>query len=385
MPIQRPESVAELGELIKQARSLRQGVFPIGGRTTLDVGMQPLKAGFAIDTTALNRVIDYPARDMTITVQSGITIAGLHAQLAKEGQWLPLDVSEPEKATLGGAIALNQSGPHRYGYGTLRDYVIGISFLTDEGVEVKAGGRVVKNVAGYDLMKLQTGALGTLGIVTQVTLKVKPRPESSSAVIFQCDASSLDAFLNQLHASASRPVVVELLNPKAREQLDAFPAPNAGSGWSVAVGFEEKATTVRWQLSTLLSELKSTPPLEVIEVSDSSKLWAAIAGMQTRPESRFIGKESVLSSKLAAYVQEVGSRSPGALIHAHALNGVVWVHSANQIPHRENLTLRRCPAELKSNLGVWGKPASDWDLKRHIKKTLDPDNVFNPGRMFGDL
>ena len=152
----------------------------------LDVGLPPLKPGFAVETTALNQVIDYPARDMTVTVQAGITIAKLQETLAAEGQWLPVDVPQPERATLGGAVALNVSGPRRFGYGTLRDYVIGISFVTDEGQEVKAGRRVVKNVAGYDLMKVQIGAAGTLGLITQLTLKVKPKPEarraSSSAV-----------------------------------------------------------------------------------------------------------------------------------------------------------------------------------------------------------
>src|SRR6185436_13958600 len=112
-------------------------------------------------------------------------------------------------ATLGGAVAVNSSGPRRLGYGTLRDYVIGISFVTDEGVEVKAGGRVVKNVAGYDLMKLQIGAVGTLGILSQLTLKVKPKPEASAAVVFGCDTPALGAVLDALHASKSRPAIVE--------------------------------------------------------------------------------------------------------------------------------------------------------------------------------
>ena len=161
LPVRRPTSVAELCGLVKEAAAGGQGVYPVGGRTTLDVGLPPIKPGIALDTTALNQVIDYPARDMTITVQAGITMAKLQETLAAEGQWLPVDVPNPDQATIGGAVALNKSGPRRYGYGTLRDYVIGISFVTDEGNEVKAGGRVVKNVAGYDLMKLQVGAVGT--------------------------------------------------------------------------------------------------------------------------------------------------------------------------------------------------------------------------------
>src|SRR5439155_24251075 len=137
-----PESAAELCDIVKEAASSNQGLYPVGGRTTLDVGLPPIKPGIAVDTTALADVIDYPARDMTITVRAGITMVKLQETLAAEKQWLPIDVPQPERATLGGAVALNKSGPHRFGYGTLRDYVIGISFVTDEGVEVKAGGRV---------------------------------------------------------------------------------------------------------------------------------------------------------------------------------------------------------------------------------------------------
>src|SRR5205807_9828714 len=152
-----------------------------------------------LDLRALNQVIDYPARDMTITVQAGITVAKLQEILAAENQQLPVDVPLPEQATLGGAIAVNASGPRRYGYGTLRDYVIGISFVNDEGQEVKAGGRVVKNVAGYDLCKLHIGALGTLGIITQVTLKLKPVPEDQGAVAVGCEAAALEKLLDQIH------------------------------------------------------------------------------------------------------------------------------------------------------------------------------------------
>jgi glycolate oxidase FAD binding subunit len=383
-PLHRPATVVDLGDLVKRARASSQGVYPVGGRTTLDVGMPPLKAGISIDTTALNRVIDYPARDMTITVQAGIYIANLQAELAREGQWLPVDVPEPEKATLGGAIALNQSGPHRYGHGTLRDYVIGISFVTDDGVEVKAGGRVVKNVAGYDLMKLQIGALGTLGIITQATLKVKPRPEASACIVFGCSTDSIGDVLDRLHASKSRPVVVELLKPGADDSL-ASTGLNTNSDWMFAVGFEEKATTVKWQVATLLDELKSAPVKDVTESLDPAHLWAEITALQTRPESRYIGKASVLPSKLAGFVRELAAGVPGALIHAHALNGIVWFHTVEEFGAGGNYAIRRCPVELKKSKSVWGKHTADWDLMRHIKKTLDPDNVFNSGRLFGDV
>jgi glycolate oxidase FAD binding subunit len=382
LPVERPASVAELGELVKRTRAAKQALYPVGGRTTLELGLPPTKPGIACDTTALSAIIDYPARDMTITAQAGITLAALQAELAKEGQWLPIDVPSPERATLGGAVATNASGPRRYGYGTLRDYVIGISFVTDDGVEVKAGGRVVKNVAGYDLMKLQIGALGTLGVVTQLTLKVKPKPEASAAVALSCDSAALAGVLDLLAATKTRPVAVELLNQEAVVALQSGvlrpPLASSDVQWLILVAFEEKAAAVRWQVSTLLAELKPAPVRDVTELPDASAL-DAITALQLRPESRLIGKLSVLPSKLAEAVTKLPAR---AAVHAHALSGVIWVHADESLP--EGAVIRRCPPERKKSLPVWGEPGPSWELMRHVKRTLDPDRVFNPGRLFGD-
>src|SRR5262249_3824807 len=149
------DSRSDIGEIVRRAGQEKQAVYPFGGGTALHLGMAPTKPGIAIDMRRLDRIIEFPARDMTITVEAGITISKLQSIVAAENLRLPIDVPRSEEATLGGAIAVNASGPRRFGFGTLRDYVIGISFVTDKGVEVKAGGRVVKNVAGYDLCKLQ--------------------------------------------------------------------------------------------------------------------------------------------------------------------------------------------------------------------------------------
>jgi glycolate oxidase FAD binding subunit len=373
LAVERPASVAELRDLVARCRAAKRAAYPLGGRTALDYGLPPSKPGVACDTTALASVIDYPARDMTITVQAGITLAALQAELAKEGQWLPIDVASPEKATLGGAVAVNAGGPRRYGCGTLRDYVLGISFVTDDATEVKAGGRVVKNVAGYDLMKLQIGAVGTLGIVTQLTLKVKPRPEASAAVAFGCDTAALAGVLDALAASRTRPVAVELLNREAARAANVAPS---AADWALLVAFEEKAAAVRWQVETLLAELKGAPVRDAAELPDASAL-GALTALQKRPESPLVGKLSVLPSKLA----EAVAAQKAALVHAHALNGVVWLHD-EAIP--DAAVLVRGPAELKRARGVWGAPPGGWELMRHVKRALDPDDVFNPGRLFGD-
>ncbi len=368
LPVRRPASVADLCALVKATRAAKHGLYPVGGRTALDQGLPPSKPGVACDTTALSAVLDYPARDMTITVQSGITVAALQTALAKEGQWLPVEVPSPERATLGGAVATNASGPRSYGYGTLRDYVIGISFVTDDGVEVKSGGRVVKNVAGYDLMKLQIGALGTLGVVTQLTLKVKPKPEASAAVACSCDSAALGAVLDTLAASKTRPIAVELLNPAAGRAGGVSP-PSSEAGWALLVAFEEKSPSVRWQVETLLTELKATPAQNATELGDAA-FCAALTALQVRPESRFIGKISVPPSRVAEAVTKLPA---DALVHAHALNGVIWVHA--------DAPVAGCEARRGRAPRAVQPPA--WELMRHVKHTLDPDNVFNPGRLFG--
>src|SRR5207247_926343 len=139
------------------------------------------------------------------------------------------------------------------------------------------------------------------------------------------------------------------------------------------VGFEEKSAAVRWQVETLLNELKSAPVRAATEIPDTSVL-SALTQLQLQPESRFIGKRSVLPSKLAEAVTKLPA---SAVVHAHALNGVIWIHADDSLP--EGAVIRRCPAERKKSLPVWGTPSSGWELMRHVKKTLDPDNVFNPG------
>jgi glycolate oxidase FAD binding subunit len=380
LPVRRPATVAELRAVVAESSAL----YPVGGRTTLDVGLPPTRPGVAVDMTALSAVIDYPARDMTFTVQAGVTVAALQAALAKEGQWLPIDVANPERSTVGGAVALNKSGPRRFGYGTLRDYVIGISFVADDATEVKAGGRVVKNVAGYDLMKVQVGAVGTLGIISQVTLKVKPKPEASATLAFGCASGELGAVLDLLHASKSRPVAVEVLNRAAW--------PDAASDWTVLVGFEEKATTVKWQRETLLAELKR----DAAEVP--ADVWERITALQIRLESRAVFKVNVRPSKVAELLSAVAPL--GELVHAEPLNGILWVHAPESLsPEFDrtlvrigeaaqasggNMVVRRGPTEWKRRVSVWGAPRGDWEMMRHLKRTLDPRNVFNPGRLFAE-
>jgi glycolate oxidase FAD binding subunit len=383
LPVLRPDSVPALGELVRQAATDGAAIYPLGGRTNFGLGRAPTIPGRVLDMRGLDQVIEFPARDMTITVQAGITVARLQQLLATEKLRLPIGIPRAQEATLGGILAANASGPRRYGYGTLRDYVIGISFVTDDGDEVKAGGRVVKNVAGYDLMKLQVGAVGTLGLITQLTLKVKPRPEASAVVHMHCAAAELTGILDRLHASRSRPVVVDVATDNSR----------TGSEWALWVAFEEKAATVEWQIAALLDELKDAPATDLAAERGAEtvrRIDALVAA--TYPASPFVFKANVRPSQTAAFCNCAASIY--VPVQAHALNGIVIGHSPDRMMKLMtgeaekcggNIVIRRCPTSWKKDLPVWGRPTNDRELMRRVKQTLDPRNVFNPGRLFGDL
>jgi len=401
MPLSRVASVAELSDLVRQCAADGRPLFPLGGRTHLHVGMPPERPGVAVDLTALNGVIDYPARDMTVTVQAGITLAALRRLLAAERQRLPVDVPRPEDATLGGALAVNAGGPRRYGWGTFRDYVIGLSAVNDQGVETKSGGRVVKNVAGYDLHKLHIGALGTLGVITQVTLKLRPLPEASALLAVGCEGEDLGPLLDALHASRTRPVCIDVLNAAAANAAAtasglALPA----APWLIVAGYEESAEAVSWQVRQGMGELPA-PRLRGLAIHAGpldAPLWDALTEL-TDPVTEVTLQAAVLPGSSAALCRRAAALAEGAVIQAHAGSGVVRLHlggltsgrvhemlkelQAAAAPARGRVTVPRCPAAWKRELPVWGPPGGDWPLMRRVKQSLDPRRLFNPGRLAG--
>jgi glycolate oxidase FAD binding subunit len=393
LSVERPSNISELAELVRRAQSSRQAIYPLGGRTTTGLGLPPTKPGCGVDLRGLDRVIDYPARDMTITVQAGITIERLQQVLRAENQWLPVDIPQPEKATLGGAMATNASGPRRYGYGTLRDYVIGISVVNSEGEEIKAGGRVVKNVAGYDLMKLYIGSLGTLGIITQVTLKVKPRPDATDLAVVPCPANQLDSLLDVLHSTRTRPVCVEVLSPEAAAAAGLAELPP--EEWAVIVGFDGSPPAIDWQAAQLRAELPGDFRSNTGGLPDS--ILDTFCDLLLRPDARLSFKANMLPSAVAGFCREATKLSPRPILQAHAGNGIVIGHVSADLTREQaatmlttltaiataahgNLIVTRCPPEWKRDLPVWGRTTGDRVLMRAIKQKLDPHGIFNPGR-----
>jgi glycolate oxidase FAD binding subunit len=372
-----------------------------GGRTALDYGGPLSKPTVTVGLSQLDRVVDYPARDMTITVEAGIRIDRLAEVLKAEGQRLPIDIPQSSRATLGGALATNISGPRRFTYGTFRDYVIGLTAMTADGRVFHSGGRVVKNVAGYDLCKLMVGSLGTLAVVTQVTLKLKPIPESSLLVCANFEKpADRDAAVSALLNSETRPVAIDTLNPQAAalvENQASVGLPPYGS--TLLVGFEGAAHESDWQAETLQREMQTHRPkaVAVIRRPESDRLWTALTEFPLRTDDSAVFKASLLPSKVPQF-EDQASRA-GLAVLSHAGDGAVIA----KLPHvgRDELkmsglmtTLGATATEgggsLESLHGVRRDRGSNQDrgsaagallLMRKLKEAFDPAGLLNPGRL----
>jgi glycolate oxidase FAD binding subunit len=394
--VERPTSVDELRDCVRRHVTEGLAIYPQGGRTALDYGGIPRRPGVAVALNGLNRVIDYPAADMTITVEAGITLAELAKVLETEGQRLCIDAPQPDRATIGGIFATNSTGPRRYGWGRPRDQIIGVGFVTADANVIKGGGRVVKNVAGYDFPRLLTGSMGTLGIISHVTLKVRPKPEALAVV--SASASDLDVVahdMERLNTSSTRPVAIELLNPPA-SKLNGRSIP--ADSWSLEIAYEGNKDEVAWQVERLRAELTSDVGL-VSEGTDAAGMLASLRDLGSTARSLVQVVANIRPSTVPSLAAEVDPTRWALL--AHAGNGVVRllslvedigaieadVHRFRALAEVDggNLIVARCPSERKESLKVWGNPRPDWGWNERVKAALDPGGVMNPGRFVGTI
>ncbi len=390
----RPRTAEGLAESIRERVALGWAIYPQGGRTALDYGGPPARPGLALDVTGIHQVIDYPHADMTITIEAGMTLAALERVLGEQNQRVLLDSPEGDRATIGGILATGSTGPRRFGMGRPRDQIIGVSFVSSDGELLKGGGRVVKNVAGYDFPKLLTGSMGTLGVITQATLKVRPKPESTAVVWAPLiDGDALDRALERLNVSETRPVALELLNASAASRI-AMSADLPAGRFVVVLGFEDNADSVAWQLERIRLELDS-PELVVAVGVDSEPIWRALVEFPAEAPGPIAFQANIRPRSVAAFVERL---DPGRWrARAHAGNGIVQAQALGEWSLEEaeaelvalrstavaddgNLILPRCPTGWKTRLGVWGDPRDDWSLAKRVKGALDPSGSLNPGR-----
>ena len=396
-----PATQLELSRFVAEnAQTERRTLCPVGGRTALHFGFSAAEPGTHVALSQLNRLVDYPARDMTITVESGMRIDALQQALAGERQRLPIDIAQAERATLGGALATNTSGPRRFGHGTFRDYVIGISAVDADGRLFKAGGRVVKNVAGYDICKLLVGSRGTLAIVTQVTLKLRPLPETSAQLWMTLDSfDEIESRLQHLLTSQARPVAIEVLNPAAAALIVASARSELPANAPVlCVGVEGSRREVDWQLETLSQELTFPGVQEYWQVRehDADRIWQALTEFQTCADDPLTFEANLRPSQCMAFASR--ATELGVAVQVHAGNGLVigqLLEEAATIDQTTsilnelrglarsqggNLLVLHCDAAWKARLPMCGDPESAWPLMNQLKRKLDPHGLLNPGR-----
>lgn len=396
-----PAIQGDVVSLLQQAHSDCTPLYPIGGGTALDFGLVPRAPGMGLSTAALNRVIDYPARDMTITVESGVTMASLAKTLAAEGQRLPVDAADAEAATIGGMIAANFSGPRRYGNGTIRDYVIGISAVDGRGTPFKGGGCVVKNVAGYDFCKLLTGSLGMLAVITQVTLRVKPVPET--AALLSCDVrdyGQAESLLAALVNSRTTPSAIELLAGPAWQD-DTILGPFASCAVArLVVGLEGTQPEVEWMVQQLGQEWREqgVGEFQVVSASAAPGVWNRLIDFAAAGDYPLVLKINVRPSAVCDLMQLLADVAPGGSFQAHAGNGIIIARFAEFAPAQAaKLLIGRIqpvaiaaggqavvwscasPEEL-TRQAVWGPTREDLAMMRAVKTQFDPKGILNPGR-----
>jgi glycolate oxidase FAD binding subunit len=353
------------------------------------------RAGIVLGLTRLDRVVEHEPGDLTVTVEAGRTMAALQATLRERGQWLSLDPPDEARATIGGVLAANASGPRRQLYGTARDLLIGITAITADGALVRGGGKVVKNVAGYDLPKLFVGSYGTLGVIVEVTLRLRPRPDDERLVAVPFDGVvAAGAAVRALMASDLIPNAIELVDGQALRSLGIGGEPAA-----LVVGFDGVTEQVEWQIGEL-GRVTGREPRAV-----ASAVWPRLARAATDAfPASVVMRSSVLPTHVAGVMREgqalARTRGMTSAWTAHAGVGVVTAALALDGGRQDVdavaevlrawrglaqaragfATLDSAPLAVKEAVGVWQDAGAAGRIMRRIKQELDPKNVLNPGR-----
>ncbi len=390
-----PQTAEEAQEIVRCAGQSGKSLTAWGGGCRQSLGYPPERYDLALSTVGLNKVTEYEPADLTVTAQAGITIAALQATLAMQGQCLPLEIARPDRQTLGGVIAARANSLCRLSGGSVRDLLLGVSVINSRAEFVKGGGKVVKNVAGYDLPKLYCGSLGTLGLITEATLKVSPLPASRATVVLPLDANhNSEDVLDHLLGAALLPSFVFLLSPSAAAEV----VPDAEDAQYVILGFDGTAEAVDWQVTALGAG--------VLDEAAAGLVRAALRDFAL-PAAPMTAEFHLLSSQVGAFSRMVEwtARRSGftAQVATDAALGFMAAHFAPQSEDADwqvfyadlkdkadrcggSFILTQMPTVLRgADVPVWSPLLPDFGLMARLKETLDPARMWNPGRFVGRL
>ena len=393
-----PRSVEHVAALLSFADAEGLKVLIRGGGTHEAMGFSPAAADILLSTRALDKIVDYTAHDQTISVQAGMRFESLQKALAPAGQWLALDPPIESGATVGGVLSTNVSGPRRLRYGGVRDQLLGVRVVLADGTIARGGGKVVKNVAGYDLPKLFTGALGTLGVVVEASFRVYPRLTLSRTILMRADS------LRPLCALATH------INglPLALTALDVFDRRLDNTGlFALAFRVESHVDAAIEDQAEACMALAAKSGLSCAAVSgeEESAVWdhTALGSGLRGDEMDAEIKASLLPSEVAEWLERLEAVAERARLdarwRAHAGHGLVTARIAGdsdplvtalcelrEAAHaqRGTMVVTSAPPALSDRFDVWG-PSPALELMRSVKARFDPLSTLNPGRFIGRL
>ena len=397
----RPTSLEQLSATLTEAHAAGDAVIPLGGGTNMHIGNLPERYTIALDMTGLAGNVEHEPGDLTVVADAGVTIASLQKTLSSAGQRLPFDVADPDAATLGGSVASNASGQLRSSLGGIRDWVIGMKVVLADGTVTKSGGRVVKNVQGYDLYRLHTGAFGTLGVIAEVALKIIPVPPSTSTIAaWFASITEAGEFTMQVFNGPIQPEAMTLfVGDQAAAAISSL-SDQADDGPPVLVlarvaGGKAAVTRMETDLTGSAGALGATG-YEIARGRNSQKLWKTAGSVD--PNTALSARTTLKPRDAIAYLDELSDKLPerfsGELQAGFGTVGVSLSEASS-----ENITTLRdaaskrgaqaviehCPAALKRDIDVFGDTAETLALARSVKQRFDPQRVLNPGRFAGRI
>ncbi len=409
-----PASAEETAAVLRVANEHGLCVVPAGGMTKQAMGHAMPEVDVLLSTWRMNQVQYYDPGDLTFGVGAGVTLGQVQRTLVPHQQFLPFDAMQPARSTVGGLLATNAHGPLRHFYGGVRDFCIGIEFATADGKVVKGGGRVVKNVAGYDLMKLIIGSFGTLGVITSANFKVFPLPRQTRtfAGAFASLAKAME-FRDAVMKSPMTPLCVELASPGAQEYFGEAPVARDPDLYAPQGHLEQHR---EWRvyvrvagsdrvLARYRTELGAT---QEIAGEEEARLWNWIADFETSVMARHhnammvyvdlpvTGVEGAIAAAKKAALDNscmmavVGRVAAGVLVVAIiplAVGPPSAMHYANAasalraaLGKDASAVVARCPREAKAHFDVWGTSPSDVAMMQAVRAAMDPKGILNRGR-----
>jgi glycolate oxidase FAD binding subunit len=386
-----PSTAREVAEALKRASDERLSIVIRGAGTKLDWGRPAARIDVMLDMRRLNRVLAHAHGDLTATVEAGATLRDVNDTLSRLGQGLPLDPPFADEATIGGILATNDSGPLRHRYGAPRDLILGVQLATTDGVLSKAGGQVVKNVAGYDLSKLITGSFGSLAAIVSATFKLSPIPEASKTMrVTVADEGALAQAVRSVMASQLEPIAFEVHVRSTQSTLSNVSANSGDPAFNVLLRFASLPMAVAAQVAGASEALKGlATSINVVDGYAERTLWRAHAA-QLWERAGAIVRASWLPASIAAVLGElpagaemIGRAGIGAglvRIDGDDSEQARVIGRLRHSPHVGNVVVMRGSAGLKALVDVWGPQGDRQRLLSTMKRAFDPNGVLNAGR-----